>query len=84
MPPISSTSRFIATHPLSLRQPIYAYWRYARWHVEGRLRKEVEFNWVEAAKLIVRDGMTGATGNIYCGRHEFVDMEFLLRHHEGA
>ena len=26
----------------------------------------------------MRNGMTGATGNIYCGLHEFVDMGFLL------
>lgn len=27
---------------------------------------------------MVRNGMTGATGNIYCGLHEFADMAFLL------
>jgi FkbM family methyltransferase len=29
-------------------------------------------------ELIVRRGMTGATGNIYCGLHKFVDMAFML------
>lgn len=28
--------------------------------------------------LLVKQGMTGATGNIYCGLHEFKDMSFLL------
>lgn len=36
------------------------------------------FDWIEGSKLAVRNGMTGATGNIYCGLHEFVDMAFLL------
>src|SRR5690606_29639488 len=30
------------------------------------------------AKLIIKKGMTGATGNLYCGLHEFKDMAFLL------
>jgi FkbM family methyltransferase len=42
------------------------------------LSREVEFKWIEGSKLIVRNGMTGATGNIYCGLHEFEDMAFLL------
>jgi len=38
----------------------------------------VEFSWIEGSKLIARNGMTGATGNIYCGLHEFADMAFVL------
>jgi hypothetical protein len=75
---ILPTLRFIASHPLGSRRPLSAYWRYARWQVESRLCAEVEFNWIEGAKLIARNGMTGATGNIYCGLHEFTDMAFLL------
>ncbi|WP_156827211.1 FkbM family methyltransferase [Hyphomicrobium zavarzinii] len=78
MASILPTLQFIARHPLSSRRPFSAYWRYARWQVESRLRDEVEFHWIEGSKLIVRNGMTGATGNIYCGLHEFVDMAFLL------
>ena len=42
------------------------------------LRTEIEFRWIEEARLNVRRGMTGATGNIYCGLHEFVEMAFVL------
>ena len=73
-----STLKFIARHPLSSKQPLRAFWRYGRWQIESRLRREVEFKWVEGSKLIVRNGMTGATGNVYCGLHEFGDMLFLL------
>lgn len=78
MASILPTLQFIARHPLSSRRPLSAYWRYARWQVESRLRDEIVFDWVEGSKLVARNGMTGATGNIYCGLHEFVDMAFLL------
>lgn len=55
-----------------------AYWRYVRWQIESRLRHQVVVDWVGGAKLAARNGMTGATGNIYCGLHEFTDMAFLL------
>lgn len=78
MASILPTLRFIASHPLSSKRPLSAYWRYARWQIESRLRDEVVFDWVEGSKLVARNGMTGATGNIYCGLHEFVDMAFVL------
>jgi len=78
MASIFPTLKFIAGHPLSSHRPLSAYWRYARWQVESRLRDEVIFNWIDGSKLAARNGMTGATGNIYCGLHEFVDMAFLL------
>ena len=34
--------------------------------------------WIAGTRLAVRRGMTGATGNIYCGLHEFEDMAFVL------
>ena len=34
--------------------------------------------WVNDARLIVRSGLTGATGNLYAGLHEFEDMAFVL------
>ncbi len=73
-----STLRFILTHPLSSKRPLSALWRYGRWQMESRLTNEVEFSWVDGSKLIARNGMTGATGNIYCGLHEFTEMAFLL------
>ncbi|MGO9173859.1 MAG: FkbM family methyltransferase [Rhodomicrobium sp.] len=78
MASILPTLRFIAHHPLSSKRPLAAYWRYARWQIESRLRQEIEFDWIEGSKLVARNGMTGATGNIYCGLHEFADMAFLL------
>ncbi len=36
------------------------------------------YPWIAGQHLAVRRGMTGATGNIYAGLHEFVDMMTLL------
>lgn len=35
-------------------------------------------DWIDGAVLSIRRGMTGATGNVYCGLHEFTEMAFLL------
>lgn len=78
MASIVPTLKFIARHPLSSQRPLSAYWRYLRWQIESRLTDEVIVDWIEGSKLVVRNGMTGATGNIYCGLHEFTDMAFLL------
>lgn len=78
MASILPTLKFIAQHPLSSQRPLSAFWRYARWQMESRLRDEVIFDWIEGSKLAARNGMTGATGNIYCGLHGFADMAFLL------
>jgi FkbM family methyltransferase len=73
-----ATLEFIVSHPLNRGRPVSALGRFAAWQIASRLRNEIEFDWIESAKLIVSHGMTGATGNIYCGLHEFVEMSFLL------
>jgi FkbM family methyltransferase len=75
---IIRTLRFIASHPLTSNQRLRGIWRYGRWQVESRLRREIEVDWIDGSKLVARRGMTGATGNIYCGLHEFAEMAFLL------
>lgn len=75
---IGQTLRFVLTHPMNRGSPVSALSRYVKWQVECRLRSEIVFDWIQGAKLVVRRGMTGATGNIYCGLHEFVDMRFVL------
>ncbi len=59
-------------------RPISTLARFAKWQVQSRLQEELIFDWIDGAKLAVRRGMTGATGNIYCGLHEYVDMRFVL------
>lgn len=72
------TLSFIARHPIASKRPLRAFYRYAWWQVRSRLQAEVEYDWIESSKLLVKHGMTGATRNIYCGLHECADMAFLL------
>jgi FkbM family methyltransferase len=76
--PLRNTLGFIATHPLTKNRRLAAIGRLLSWQIRCRLRSEIVHSWIHGAKLRVRRGMTGATGNIYCGLHEFVDMGFLL------
>jgi FkbM family methyltransferase len=75
---LRQTLGFILSHPMNRGRPISALARYASWQVKSRLQDEVIVDWIDGAKLAVRRGMTGATGNVYCGLHEYVDMSFVL------
>lgn len=72
------TLRYITNHPLTRERPLGAVLRFAGWQVISRLRREIQVDWVGGSKLCARNGMTGATGNIYCGLHEFPEMGFAL------
>jgi FkbM family methyltransferase len=69
---------FVLSHPLCRNRPLAAAGRVFGWQIRSRLRREILVDWIADARLIVRRGMTGATGNIYCGLHEFPEMGFLL------
>lgn len=70
--------RGILSHPLGRRRPWFSLWRFLRWQVLSRLFDSVVVVFVNQARLQVSRGMTGLTGNIYCGLHEFESMGFLL------
>ena len=71
--------RFIANHPLTRDHKINALARWLRWQIGSRvLGWPVAVPFVNDTRLLVKPGMTGATGNIYCGLHEFEDMAFVL------
>lgn len=70
---------FILRHPLNRRRPGAALVRWLRWQVGSRLLPgPVLAPFVNDVRLIVQPGMTGATGNVYCGLHEFEDMALVL------
>ncbi len=73
------TLQFILNHPLNQTNKIDALGRFFRWQFGSRiLRQPAIIEFVSGARLIVTQGMTGATGNIYTGLHEFEDMAFVL------
>ena len=75
---VRQTLRFIARHPLTRDRPVPAIARYCAWQVRSRLQDDVTVPWIDGATLVARRGMHGATGNIYCGLHEFADMAFVM------
>jgi FkbM family methyltransferase len=70
---------FIARHPLNRAAPVRALWRFMAWQIATRLNgRPVVVPFVAHTRLVVARGMRGATGNVYCGLHEFEDMGFVL------
>lgn len=76
---VFSTSRFILGHPLNKGGRVAALCRFIRWQLASRLMPyPVALPFVNEYRLFVERGMTGATGNYYCGLHEADDMAFIL------
>ncbi len=76
---IANTLSFLLSHPLSQGRRLKTLSRFLRWQVGARLVPgPVACEIANGACLLVRPGMTGATGNLYVGLHEFEDMAFVL------
>lgn len=70
---------FIFSHPLASKNLTSAFRRWLQWQAGSRiLNLPVVIPFIGSSQLIVEKGMTGATGNIYVGLHEFTDMAFCL------
>jgi FkbM family methyltransferase len=77
---IKRTFGFILSHPLSKKHPFKSICRLLYWQIQSTLRpsKFIIKPFVSSVKFYARKGLTGITGNIYTGLHEFNDMAFLL------
>ena len=75
---MSNILRTISRHPLGKRAPLAALSRYVRWQIGSRvLGMPVVVPFVNDSCLVAESSMTGATGNIYFGLHEYEDMAFV-------
>jgi FkbM family methyltransferase len=73
--------KFIYKHPLNKNGKIRAIIRFLKWQISSRLWSgSLVYNWINDSKLVISNGMTGATGNIYVGLMEYEDMSFLLHY----
>lgn len=71
--------QFVLAHPLNRANKWAALMRYFRWQFGSRLVPgDVLVPFVDKTLLRICPSMTGATGNIYAGLHEFEDMAFVL------
>jgi len=71
---------FLLNHPIGTKKPFKALFRFFYWQFTYRfLKKEkLVFSVTEKSKMVLRPGLTGASGNYYCGLLEFNDMAFCL------
>ena len=71
--------KYIMSHPLIRRNKIGGILRFIKWQLTFRFSPyPILYPFTKKSTLIIKKGMTGATGNLYCGLHEFTDMGFLL------
>lgn len=71
--------KYVWNHPLNASGKATALWRVLRWQIASRLMPGViAFPYVQGTWLFATRGMTGATGNWYCGLHEVEEMAFVL------
>jgi len=73
------TFKFINQHPFASRHLILAYYKFCKWQFQTFFNKQlIQKQFVGDVNFYAKKGLTGITGNIYCGLHEFEDMSFLL------
>ena len=68
---IRRINEFLATHPLTRRRRLSATARVLRWQIVSRIRDEVIVDLIGGTRFAARRGMTGVSGNICAGLHEF-------------
>jgi FkbM family methyltransferase len=73
-----SLLRFVLGHPIAGRRKLASLLRILWWQTMSRIRKDSIIQFGQSSKLLVSRGMTGATGNVYAGLHEFREMAFFL------
>ena len=71
--------RYVWAHPLNANRRLAALVRVVRWQIGSRIAPgPVALPFAESTRLLAVRGMTGATGNWYCGLHEHREMAFSL------
>ena len=75
---LRATLSYILRHPLNRGRPARALSRFVRWQLKSRLVPAAEVPFAGDTRLRVRRGMTGATGNVYCGLNDYEEMGLVL------
>jgi FkbM family methyltransferase len=71
--------KFIYHHPFNADYRAGAILRFLKWQLNCRINPfPIIYPYTENSRLIIQKGLTGATGNLYCGLMEYEDMAFLL------
>lgn len=76
---ITDTLKFIYNHPFNRDNKLGGVIRFLKWQLNCKLNPyPIVYQYTEKTKFLIWKGLTGATGNIYCGLLEYFDMSFLL------
>jgi FkbM family methyltransferase len=76
---VLSSLSYVIRHPLNHGGRARALGRVLRWQLASRFGAGPDtVPFVNETRLLVESGMTGASGNWYCGLHEHDDMGFAL------
>lgn len=71
--------KFIYNHPFNADSKVGGVLKFLKWQLNCLLNPyPILYPFTENSKFIIWKGLTGATGNIYCGLMEYDDMAFLL------
>ncbi len=71
--------KHLLRHPIGRRNKLKSLASFFKWQFAQKiLQSPVLMEFIEDGVFLVKKGMTGATGNIYSGLHEFEEMGFLL------
>lgn len=63
---------WITQQPLFKDYKYKEYYSFIRWQLNTCLNSyPIIMSWVNGSKLIVERGMTGGTGDLYAGQHDF-------------
>jgi FkbM family methyltransferase len=69
----------IYNHPFNKDNKLQGVFNFLKWQINCRLNPfPILYQFTENTRLIVKKGLTGATGNLYNGLTEYEDMAFLL------
>lgn len=75
---LGNTAGYLRKHPVGRRQPVRTLLRFAGWQARLRVSGELHaVRWANDSRLLARRGLTGITGNLYYGLHEFVEMSLV-------
>lgn len=70
---------YLLNHPLGKRNKLKSLSNFIKWQLTQKItRRPMLMPFIGDSFFLVSKGMTGATGNIYSGLHEFEEMAFLL------
>lgn len=76
---LKRTFNFIFSHSIAKQKPLAAFFRLLKWQLQSSLTQSlIAKPFIGKVKFYAKKGLTGITGNIYTGLHEFNDMGFLL------